>query len=240
MKKPTLFLATLALSAVAYAATQSLTLVLNGQVSSKKAISVSGETYVPLSALSSLGIKVSSAGGVVSLTGASIATAGTGNSGSSGAGGANQKNSVEGCLNEFLFNGIWRLRVTKVEVVADSSPSYAVTVEIRNGTTKTLKLVDGGIDVGQAIALSFADGNSLAYSYGTDWVDKAYAPILQGSGTVFTFKISPESRTTLEEAKANMPKKFLFEVNPEKLKKDLKLGFTAKDPSFRVDLTCKK
>jgi len=241
--KKTLVIA-LALASVALAATSSLTLILNGKISSDKAISVNGKTYVPLSALSSLGIKVSSGSGAVSLTSGPTTSTPAGNSGSSGSGGANQKNSVEGCLNEFLFNGVWRLRVKALEVITDPNrgdfPGYAVTVELRNGTPKTLTPVEGGIDANNAFTLNFADGNSLAYSYGTDWVDKAFAKIVQGSGTVFTFKIYPEAKLTLEQAKANLPQKFLFEVNPDKLKKDLGVGFTVKDPSFRVDLTCKK
>ena len=241
MKKTVLI--ALALAGVALAATQSLTLVLNGKISSKKAISVNGETYVPLSSLTALGIKVSSASGTVSLTsGSSVATS-VGNSSSSGAGGANQKASVSGCQNEWLFNGIWRLRVTKLEVVADpdrpGKALYQVTSQLSNGTTQTLTPDSGGIYYLNAYNLAFDDGDSIA-AYGGAIQDKTYARMPQGSSALLVLNFVPTDGKTLEEARAKLPRKFLFEVNAERLDKSLKLGFTVKDPSFRVDLTCKK
>ena len=83
-----------------------------------------GKTYVPLSALQSLGIQVSTGSGVTSLTGGKAVAAAPGtttaaSTPNNGAGGANQKASVTGCVNEWLFNGVWRMRVTKVEPVTD-------------------------------------------------------------------------------------------------------------------------
>jgi len=239
----------LALASVALAATSSLTLVLNGQISSEKAISVNGKTYVPLSSLTALGIKVSSASGTVSLTSSTVApsAAGTmGNSGSSGAGGANQKASVTGCVGEWLFNGIWRMRVTKAEAATNPDrgnlPGYKVTVQLSNGTVQTLTPSDTGIQYGNAYTVAFADGNSYAAPTSTNvaFLDKTTARILQGASTLLEFGFWPDDGRTLEAARANLPQKFLLEVDPKKLKKDLKVGFTVPDPSFRVDLTCKK
>jgi|GEM_PF-407674 len=219
-------------------------LVLNGNISSEKAISMNGKTYVPLSSLTSLGIKVSSASGTVSLT--SSAAIPAGNSSSSGAGGANQKASVTGCQNEWLFNGIWRMRVTKMEAATNPSrgnlPGYKVTVQISNGTTQTLTLDQTGIQFGNAYTVNFADGNSYAAPTSTNvaFLDKTTARILQGASTLLEFGFWPDDGRTLEQARTNLPQKFLLEVDPKKLKKDLKVGFTVPDPSFRVDLTCKK
>ena len=230
----------------ALAAPSTFRLLLNGAASSYSAIVVNGTTYVPLPALSKLGVKAVTTGGVLSLnTGAAPAPTTTGNgAGSNGSGGAVQKSSVSGCVNEYLFNGIWRFRVTKVTVLTDPGrgdyPYYSVTAELKNGTTKTIQPVDTGIETDTAISLAFADGDSLTYNYRSDWVDKTFGKVLQGNGFVYAFRFYPGDKLSLEDAQANRPQKLLFEVDPAKLDKDLKLGFTVPDPSFRVDLTCTK
>lgn len=160
-----------------------------------------------------------------------------------GTGGANQKASVEGCMNEWLFNGIWRMRVTKAEVVTNPSrgniPGYAITVEINNGTKDTLSLNGAGIDAGQAVTVVLQDGNQVGYNYGGDYVDAVFRKLMQGSGLKFTYQIWPEPYPTLAEAQANKPVKFLMEVKP-KINGDTKSKFTVPDPSFRVNLTCTK
>ena len=238
-------LTVLALSTVALAAPSTYKLLLNGAASPYTAIVVNGAAYVPVGALTPLGVKVVTTGGVLSLstgTGAAPATAGplSGN----GAGGTVQKASVSGCINEYLFNGIWRVRVTKLTVMTDPDrgdyPYYNVTAEFKNGTTKTILPVHTGIDTGTAVSLAFSDGDSLNFSYGGPWVDKTFGKIVQGSGFVFNFKFYPGDKLPLAQVIATPPQKLLFEVDPAKLDKDLKLGFTVPDPSFRVDLTCTK
>ncbi|OLV17648.1 hypothetical protein BOO71_0008464 [Deinococcus marmoris] len=157
-------------------------------------------------------------------------------------GGANAKASVSGCINEWLFNGIWRMRVTKVQPFVDRSNSagWGVTVEIKNGTNQTLKLDDAGVIYDGAITLSFPDGNSWAKMDGRSaWQDKTYAAMPQGSGTVYEFQLFPESGMDKAAVAAYAPQKFLLDV--AKQKDDyVKASFSVPDPSFRVDLTCKK
>ncbi len=235
-----LLVGAIALAGVAYAATTSLNLVINGEVSSAKAIVVNNQTYVPISALKSLGILVSSKGTTVSLSSAKtpVLSGGSANSGSSGAGGANQKNSVEGCLGEQLFNGIWRLRVAKLEAFVEGSRNgYDLTLELRNGVGNTITGTATGIspsDDGKNLVL--ADGQTLAFSNdsASNWVDTAYKSIPQGALNKAVL------RYYMPEGTAEKPIKFLFEINASKLDKDLKLSYTVKDPSFRVNLTCQK
>src|ERR1700682_1293476 len=77
-------------------------------------------------------------------------------------GGATQRQAVEGCLNQWLFDGIWRFRVTKVEAINPDNlrPGYGVAVEVRNGSHATLTPVFAGADA-QAIQLQLDDGNTL-------------------------------------------------------------------------------
>ena len=189
-----------------------VTLTLNGQPASVPTTVIGGVTYVKLADLQR------------------ILTA---------QGGANQKASVSGCVNEWLFNRIWRMRVTKVQTFTDSSygDGYGVTVEIKNGTTQTLTMSNAGIPYDNAVNLTFADGNSWAkMTLGRGaWQDKTYAKLPQGTGTVYEFRLFPEEKGTAMAA----PTKFLFEVE-SKLDSDVKAKFSVPDPSFRVDLTCKK
>jgi hypothetical protein len=232
-----LWVGAIALAGVAYAATTSLNLVINGEVSSAKAIVVNNQTYVPISALKNLGIVVSSKGNTVSLSSAKVSVPSS-DSGNSGAGGANQKNSVEGCLGEQLFNGIWRLRVAKLEAFVDGSQNgYDLTLELRNGVSKTITAVNTGIspsDDGKNLVL--ADGQTLAFSNDTasNWVDTAFKSIPQGALNKAVL------RYYMPEGTTEKPVKFLFEIDASKLDKDLKLSYTVKDPSFRVNLTCQK
>ncbi|ULH16217.1 hypothetical protein MF271_06280 [Deinococcus sp. KNUC1210] len=164
----------------------------------------------------------------------------------SAAGGADQKASVTGCVNEPLFNGIWRLRVTKVEAVADpdggSLNFYHIVTQISNGTNRTLSPDSTGIQTGNAYNIFLADGDSIAAPTGTSvaFQTKTWAKLPQGSGENLEFWFRPSSNQTLDQMRANMPKKFLFEVLPDKLDKSLKVGYTVRDPSFRVNLTCTK
>ncbi|THF70335.1 hypothetical protein E7T06_07635 [Deinococcus sp. Arct2-2] len=162
--------------------------------------------------------------------------------GATAAGGANQKASVSGCVNEWLFNGIWRMRVTKVQPVVDKDygDGWGVSVEIKNGTTQTLTLDNAGIYYNGAVNLAFADGDTWAKSWREGWQGKTYTKLTQGAGMVYTFKIFPESKLSAAEVQAMPPQKFLLE-DVKKISDNVKnVGFTVPDPSFRVNLTCKK
>lgn len=191
-----------------------VTLTLNGQSTTLNTTVIGGVTYLKLSDLR-----------------AALAASG----------GANQKASVEGCVNEWLFNGIWRLRVTRVQRVQDQyyGEGWGVTVEIKNGAAQTLQMSDAGINYNGSVSLAFADGNSWARSWRTGWQDKTYAKLQQGTGTLYEFKIFPEEKMDAASVSAVRPQKFLFEVVKEK-RDSVKAGFTVPDPSFRVNLNCKK
>jgi hypothetical protein len=244
------------LAAVAIAAGKTFTLVLNGQIFKDKAITVSGKTYVPLSAIQALGVKVSTGGSAVSLTmpAAPAATKPatsstpvavtqpstspvTGNTDSSGAGGTGPRPSVEGCIGENLFNGVWRFRVASVNLVeGDGKRLFSVVVEFRNGTNKTVSLYDTGIstDRSRGINVILEDEQTLVVDYdGNAWDSAAYKAIPQGGLLRHTFTYSLNAETA-------KPAKFLFEVDPTKLPQNLGFKFSVPAPSFRVDLTCTK
>ena len=207
-------LAALAVFAAPVALAAPTTLVLGGQSVTLNTTVISGVTYLKLADLK-----------------AALAAQG----------GANAKASVEGCVNEWLFNGIERLRVTKVQAVEDRyyGDGWGVTVEIKNGAQETLTLDHAGIAYNGAVNLAFADGNSWSRSWREGWQTKTYARMQQGTGTLYEFQIFPESKMEAAAVATYAPQKFLLEVgakNPD----HVKANFSVPDPSFRVNLTCRK
>ncbi|GHF48090.1 hypothetical protein HNQ07_002693 [Deinococcus metalli] len=201
-----------ALSTAASAA--SVTLPLNGQPTAVPTTVIGGVTYVKLADLQRL---------------------------LAAQGGANQKASVSGCVNEWLFNGIWRMRVTKVAPVQDQyyGNGWGVTIELKNGTTQTMRMDDAGIKYNGAVNVTFADGDSWAKSWRSGWQDKTYAKLPQGTGTVYTFAVFPEEKMAADAVQAMPAQKFLLDIEPTTAD-GVKAKFSVADPSFRVDLTCRK
>lgn len=83
-------------------------------------------------------------------------------------GGSHQLNALEGCLNQWLFNSIWRVRILKIVQITrpmTDLPGFALTVEFRNGARKTTSLVSTGIPLmGSAGNLIMDDGTPLDFS----------------------------------------------------------------------------
>ncbi|MFC3859807.1 hypothetical protein ACFOPQ_03390 [Deinococcus antarcticus] len=215
MKKAALLAALFILpAALPTALAAPVTLTLNGQPTTLNTTVLGGKTYILLDDLKK------------ALT---------------GAGGANQKASVEGCVGEWLFNGIVRMRVTKVEVThqdkGDTYPGYAITAEFKNGVNETITLDDVGLVYNNAKTVTFADGNSWSDSRAGGWQDKTYAKIQQGGGTVMNFRIYSEEQYQTGQA-VPAPQKFLVEVKNKS--GSTKARYTVPDPSFRVNLTCRK
>src|ERR1700682_4367537 len=61
-----------------------------------------------------------------------------------GSAGLADANSREGCMNQWLFNGVWRVEVTKVEpyMNAGQQTGWQVTEVWRNGSTQELSPFD--------------------------------------------------------------------------------------------------
>ncbi|GIW35821.1 hypothetical protein [Meiothermus sp.] len=209
---------------LAQAVQRQLNLVVNGQAQSSKAIVVGGQTYVPLSALRALGVTAAVSGNTVSLSG-------------SPAGGADQRASLEGCLNEWLFNGIWRARATKVESTeVNGLKVWAVTLEVRNATTKTLEAWNAGFKDLSSLTLAFADGATVrndSGALGRDYNDKIYnAAIPQGAAVTAQLNF-PQSRT-------DPPTKLLIEMDTNNIKQKYNLTFNTPNPSLRFKLDCSR
>jgi hypothetical protein len=210
-----------------------LNLLLNGRPSSAKAIVVGGQSYVPVSALRELGITVSLSGNTLSLSSQAAGQA---------AGGAGQRASLEGCLNEWLFNGIWRVRATKVERAELEKfgliglASWSVTLEVRNGTDKTLAPWGAGWKDSSSLTLVFADGSTETMD--TGWEDSHYNKIRDAAGIPQGAAVT--STLHFISDRTDPPTKLLIEMDPEGPRINYKLAFSVPNPSLRIKLDCAK
>ena len=205
----------LGLAALIWAQSGNLGITVNGKSVPGKTIVSKDQTYVPLSALKAAGATASIQNGILAITFAP-------------AGGANQVGAVEGGLNEWLFNGIWRFRVESVTATEDR-PGWKLHAELRNGTKMDNVALGGtGFD---SLKLIMADGNPVGVYNITD-LDK---PLGQGSSAVVDLIFYDD------DGNGRKPEKLILRIDPDKPTIDfLKrngAAYSVGDPSFRVKLT---
>jgi hypothetical protein len=232
MKK--LVLVGFVLFGLALAADTTLKLTINGKVSSTPAIVVAGKTYLPLDALEKAGLKVVRSNGALAVTLPGVAPA---------AGGANERVSLEGCLGEQLFNGVWRIKASKLERANKDAevPGWGVMLEVRNGSKATIMPVDAGFDpTGQGIQLAFDDATTIPVDP-LEVQKLTFASLPPGGAVTQQLKFYYPFGTKEDAVKT--PVKFLLEVNPKGIGDSTRakgVAFTVPNPSLRVRLDCQK
>lgn len=218
-----------ALAGLALAAGVSYSIVVNGQVAEDKAIMVNGKTYIPLSVLKALGVNSSLKGNTLTLGGDSAATNQT-------AGGANQRASLEGCIGETLFNGIWRLTVKSTKPISrynGQQSGYSLSLEWKNGTKVTTDALNTGI---KSLNLALEDGTVLVTDDAQNLTNKS---LPQGAGVALDLAFYAASGTSADTL--SKPAKFLVEIDPKVLlNTGVSAAYTKATPSFRVALDCQK
>ncbi len=208
------------LAALLFAQGANLALIINGKAVPGKTVVVKGQTYVPVSALKAAGASVALSSGKLTITfPTSVA----------GAGGANQVAALEGGLNDWLFNGIWRFRATSVAPLEGERPGWKVGVELRNGTKlDNLALSGSGFE---SLTLVMADGNALKPYNIVDITDR---PMGQGAQAVLEMTFYDD------EGNGRKPEKLLLRIAPDTFTRDylkrLGAAYSVPDPSFRVKL----
>lgn len=225
MKKLLAWVAVLAVGLViAQTVQRQLNLVINGKSSSVKALVVGGQSYVPVSALQGLGVSAVVSGDTLTLR-------------VQAAGGADQRVSLEACINEFAYNGIWRARVTKVEPAEFyGRKGWGVTLELRNGTTRTLEPGQTGVADASGLSVGFVDGSTSGMSLSA--VTREYENevrskrLAQGAALIYQLKFDSDQTSP--------PTKLLLEVDPAKLQRNLGVSYTTPSPSFRFKLDCSR
>jgi hypothetical protein len=167
--------------------------------------------------------------GAVSLAGASPPKAPPG--------GSYQQNALAGCTNEWLFNGVWRVRVTNVAPITKAGvnyPGYAVTIQSRNGSHQTASWAYTGV---ADPSLVLEDGTVLAQDTDStiSWHNDYYKDLPQSAGFTHTLNFYMDSAA----ASPPKPAKILIEIDPKKAGTTAP-HYTTATPSLRVDLTCSK
>jgi hypothetical protein len=222
MKRYQIALGVLILGGLAFAQAVSYKLGINGKSYSSNAIVVRGETYVPLKALQAAGVRSSLKGGVLTLTLPA-------SNGQKTEGGANQIAALEGCVGEWLFNGIWRVRVTNPTPISGDRNGITYRFEFRNGTNK------GGFAPSgtgfRGIMLALDDGTTVGAVNVNEISDPPY---LSGGShaQVLEFFWDNTERTPTKlivQFDANDPYYKLGEVK-----------FSVPNPSLRINTKCQK
>ncbi|MBC5824924.1 MAG: hypothetical protein GIW99_04550 [Candidatus Eremiobacteraeota bacterium] len=153
-------------------------------------------------------------------------------------GGSHQLNALQGCMNQWLFNGVWRVKVLKVESITKefvNYPGYGVTIQVRNGSKKTTSMPYTGVADGGTLVLD--DGNTLELD--TEpmiaWHPYFYKDLPPSAGFTFTLDYYlPNKPDSVPK-----PQKWLLEVDPKK-EGTTAPRYTTAEPSVRVDLRCDK
>jgi hypothetical protein len=160
-------------------------------------------------------------------------------------GGSTQVGAQSGCVNQWMFNGVWRVRVTNVAFhPQDDGPvSWNVTMQWGNGTnitplapTDTLK---------KAMVLALANGDTLTTT------DSTRAALNEQQLDFHSFPASGQFTYTQSFIGPNLdqnnkPAKLLITFDVASYKKNHPGAsakfWTAKTPGYdyRIDLTCSK
>lgn len=196
------------------------TITINGKAVAGKAKVIGGQIYVPLSSL-----KAGGATATVSAKKLSISW--------KAEGGVMQTGALEGKVGEWLFNGVWRFRVTSVEEFTEGDRrGYKVRVELRNGSKfDNLALSGSGFE---SIKLYMSDDNALDVANISDLRDPG---LVQAASLNVTLSFYDEGDTPRK------PDRLLLKLNPDestrKYLSDNGAVFTGLDPSFRVLIAAK-
>ncbi|MFN3266990.1 MAG: hypothetical protein ACK41E_09135 [Deinococcales bacterium] len=215
---------------VVLAASGSLKLSINGIAQTTPALVQNGKTYIPLEALQKAGIKA-----VVSKTEVRLELP-------QPAGGTMQRASLEGCLGETLFNGVWRIKVSKLEPIKKdgTTPGWGLMLELKNGSPATIMPIDAGFDgSGQGVQLAFSDASTLNVDP-MDVQKMTFASLPPGGAITHQAKFYYPFGTV--ENSVQKPTKLLLELsrNIGDSTKAKGVAFTVPNPSLRVRLDCQK
>ena len=146
--------------------------------------------------------------------------------------------SREGCMNQWLFNGVWRVKVTDVEPVMNGSQQegWQVTEVWRNGTSRELSpadsvLKDQTLELGNgSITASQTTGGNLSLQTVTN---NNMAP--SGQLTYRQFFLA----STLNADPSNKPKGLQITFNGTQLAQQTsKPQFTTSKYNFHFNLGC--
>ncbi len=143
---------------------------------------------------------------------------------------------VSGCVNQTLTDGSWNLKVTSVTLGTLSNTNVAAWgVAFNFGAATSKATSPSALGVGEP-QVELQDGTKLDMSTSSEI---AFSRAITGA----TFKKGTEASGTYWYAANDITAKaaaFLFPVDPNNSVYNTPYGYPVKNPSFHVDLTCKK
>lgn len=159
-------------------------------------------------------------------------------------GGSHQVDAQIGCMNKWMFDGLWRVRVTSVAYTpsATNANGWDVTMQWGNGTTiAALRPTDS---FKKDLVIALKNGDTLAATDTTDGTlieQKLDYHAFPASGQ-FTYTQSFRETTPLDQT--NPPVKLLITFDVAKYRSLNPNGSgplwrqKTVSPNFRIDLTC--
>ena len=142
---------------------------------------------------------------------------------------------ISGCLNQTLTNGLWNLKVTKVSIgtLPTDPDASALAVTFFFGPAKSQTLIPDSDGVGEPV-VTLKDGTTLDMSTHSRI---AYGPEM----SLNTFKAGEMKSGTYWYPSTDLGSKavtFSMPVQATVGFLNRPVGYTVKNPSFQVDLTC--
>jgi len=209
---------------LAWGAQQALSVFINGKAAGVPPVVKDGEIYIPVSALRAAGAQVTKTDKELRIRFEPAQ------------GGAYQAEAVEGRLNEWLFNGLWRVQVSQIEPITDpfnsARPGWAVTLEFANGSRKSTSQFVTGVTYPEL----YDEKDRKLTIDENDWQTGSWFKELPPGGKVkHSAKFYYPSGTPA--ASTDRPKKLLIlvDVNNGNFK-STGLKYSVKNPSFRISL----
>lgn len=146
-------------------------------------------------------------------------------------GGAGPRPSTEGCMREWLFNGGWRVQVTRVDPLTSPRAGWGVTTVFRNGLRRNASLHNTGVT--QAFQLVLADGSvmDVLWEMRGGIADNYYRALPPGGQMVSQLKFFKGY------VEGQRPTKLLIEVKRTGFGRGI---YPIPDPSFRIRLDCSR
>jgi hypothetical protein len=131
-------------------------------------------------------------------------------------------------MREWLFNGVWRVQVTRVDQLRHPQPGWGVMTEFRNGTRRNASLHNTGVTANFQLVLADGSIMKVLWSPGGIGDRDYYRKLPPGGRMVVQLKF-------FEDYAEVKPTKLLIEVQRTGFGQGL---YRIPNPSFRIRLDC--
>lgn len=119
---------------------------------------------------------------------------------------------------------------------AKDKPAYQIDVEARNAAKDTNNFMASGLtNMATAYTLATADGHAGIWSLSPNVTAFAGRDVPSGAAFTYSFKFTPTYGASADDVR-RIPAKLILQIKTN----SYGFRYSVPDPSFRVDLTCKK